>query len=117
MGRGAPQEQTARGFTRAQASFFYGELEGLQQLAPKHLGQPQDREEVGRPGGDPARPVQAQTSSGGDAVDVRVVLELLIPSVEQGDEAGRGPEIGPAHVDQGPRRGLEQQRMSCAGVP
>jgi len=50
-------------------------------------------------------------------VDVGVVLELLIPGVELGDEAGRGPEIGPAHVDQGARRGLEQQRMSGAGVP
>jgi hypothetical protein len=117
LGRGAPQEQTARGLTRAQASFFQGELEGLEQLAPKHLGQPQNRQEVGRPGGDPARPVQAQTSSGGDAVDVRVVLELLIPGVELGDQAGRGPEIGPAHVDQGPGCGLEQQRMSGAGVP
>jgi hypothetical protein len=40
LGRGAPQEETARDFTHAQAPFFQGELEGLKQLPPKHLGQP-----------------------------------------------------------------------------
>ena len=116
LGRGSPQQETARDFTHAQAPFYEGELEGLKELPPKHLGQPQDRQEVGRLGGDPALAVQAQASSGGDAVDVRVMLELLIPGVELGNEAGGGPEIAPAHVDHGLCRGFEQQRVRFVGV-
>jgi hypothetical protein len=40
---------------------------------------------------------------------VGVLFEELVPGVEYGDDPGRGPEMGPAHKDQCPRGGVEEQ--------
>ena len=43
--------------------------------------------------GDPARPVRRQAAAGNDAVDVRMVIEVLAPSVEDREEPDLGAEM------------------------
>ena len=91
-------------------------LESLEQLAPEDRGELPDREEEVRPRRDPALAVETQASPAGDAVDVGVMLEDLVPGVEHGDDARGGPEVSAAHLDQGRACGFEEQAMCDPGV-
>ena len=65
---------------------------------------------VGGPAGDPARAVQGKAAAGDEAMNVRMVLQVLTPGVEHADEADLGAEmlgIGGDHV-QRLGRGPEQ---------
>ena len=64
-----------------------------QELAPEDAAEDADRQEEARPAGDPARAVGGEPAAGDDAVDVGVVLEVLPPGVEDGQEADLGPEV------------------------
>ena len=52
-----------------------------------------DRQEEAGPAGDPARAVRRQAAAGHDAMDVRMVVQVLAPGVEHGDEADLGAEM------------------------
>ena len=105
---GATEEEEARVPGQGEAIFGESVLEGFEDLSSKHFREFPHGQKEARPGRDPARPVQTQTTSGDDDVDVRVKPEELIPGVEHGDEAGCGPEVLSAHLDHGLRGGLEK---------
>ena len=87
-------------------------LEGLENLASKDPRELPDRQEESGFRADPALAVPAEASPGGDAVDVRVVLEELVPRVEHRDDARGRSEVAPADIDQRCRCGVEEEAMS-----
>ena len=89
-----------------------------EELAPEDAAEDADRQEEARAAGDPARAVGRQPAAGHDAVDVRVVLEVLAPGVEDGQEADLGPEVLGVGGDllQGLGGGAEQQAVDHARV-
>ena len=80
-----------------------GGAEQRQELAPEDAAEHAHRQEESRPAGDPARAVGRQPTPRHDAVHMRVVLEVLAPGVEDGQEADLGPEV------------LRDRRRSAAG--
>ena len=50
---------------------------------------PHGREEA-RPAGNPSGAVQGQSAAGDEAIDVRMVMQVLAPAVQYGDEADLG---------------------------
>jgi hypothetical protein len=105
----APQQESAFVCGHAETTFHEGSLKSLEQLASKHFGKPPDGEEELQTRRDPPSPVKAQSSSGDDAVNMGVIPEQLIPGVKNGDQAGSGAKIGPAHLDDRLGGGLEQE--------
>jgi hypothetical protein len=89
-------------------------FESLEDLAPKDLRELSDRKEEARSRFDPALPVQTQPSPSGDAVDVGVRLEELIPRVEHRDDARSSPEVASADLDQGRCGRVEEERWRAA---
>ena len=64
-----------------------------EELAPEHAAEDADRQEETRTIGHPAGAVGRQAATRHDAMDVGVVLEVLAPGVEDGQEADLGPEV------------------------
>ena len=110
------QQKAACALGHAQAARGESDFKGLEKFSSKHHGELSDRQKESRSRRDPLSCVVVQSSTGHDAVDVRVKPELLIPGVENGDEAGRGPEVVPAHVDHGFRSSLEQEGIGGGWV-
>ena len=109
LSRRAPQQEPSFVFGHAQTALHESRLKSLEQLASKHFGKPPDGEEELQTRRDPQSPIKAQSSSGDDAVNVGVIPEQLIPGVENGDQAGSGAKIRPAHIDDRFGGGLEQE--------
>ncbi len=87
--------------------------EHRQELAPEDAAEDTNRQEEPRPAGDPPRGVGREPAAGDDAMDVGVVLEVLPPGVQHGEEADLGPEvlgIG-GDLSQGGGGGLEQEAV------
>ncbi len=69
-------------------------LERSDEFAAENLAENADREkELVVTGAYPVRVIARQAAGGDDAVDVGVVLELLVPSVEDAEEADFGAEM------------------------
>lgn len=105
----ATEQKATRGLRDAQTALGEGDFKRLEELPSKDDGEFPDREKESRSGRDPLSPIEAQSSTGRDAVDVWEIPELLIPRVENGDEAGCGSEVTATHLDHGLRCGLEQE--------
>jgi hypothetical protein len=95
-----------------------GGPEQREQFAAEDAAEDADRQEKPRPAGDPSRGVGGDPAAGGDAVDMGVMLEVLVPGVEDGEEADLGPEVVGAGGDllQGLRGGAEEQAVDHARV-
>ncbi len=91
---------------------------GESQLAAEDAAEDADRQEEARPAGDPARTVGGGPVAGDDAVDVGVMLEVLPPGVEDGQEADLRPEVLRVDGDlpQGLGGGAEEQAIDHARV-
>ena len=74
-------------------SLIEGAAKQSQELAPEHAAEHAHRQEESRPAGDPARAVGSEPTSRHDAMHMRMVLEVLAPGVEDGQEADLGPEV------------------------
>jgi len=112
----ATQQEAARGLRHAQTALDESGFKRLEKFPSKDDGEFSDRQKESRSGGDPSSAIEAQSSTGRDAVDVWKMPELLIPCVENGDEARCGSEVGATHVDHGLRCGLEQEGVGRARV-
>ena len=87
-------------------------------MAAKHPAEDADREEEPRPASDPMRPVGSESSSGHDAMDVGVMLQVLAPSVEDGKKADLDPEMLGVGGDptKGLGGGLKEEAVDHPGV-
>ena len=70
-----------------------GTAKQSQELAPKHAAEHAHRQEESWPAGDPTRAIRSQPTSRHDAMHMRMVLKVLAPGVEDGQEADLGPEV------------------------
>lgn len=112
----ATQQEAARGHRDAQTALGESDFKRLEKFPSKDHREFPDRQKESRSRRDPLRAIEAQSSTGRDAVDVGVIPELLIPGVEDGDEARCGSEVAATHVDHGLRYGLEQEGISGARI-
>ena len=85
-------------------------LEQVDELAAEHAAEHVHREEEPGRTGDPPRPVRRQAAAGDDAVDVRMMIEVLSPRVEDGEEPDVGAEMAriASDLEQRVARGAEQ---------
>ena len=67
-------------------------FEESEQFAPEQASQHGTRQEVTSSAGDPAGTIQSQTTSGNQAVQMGMVLQILAPSMEHGEDADAGTE-------------------------
>ena len=74
-------------------SLVEGAAKQSQELAPEHAAEHAHRQEESWPAGDPARAIGSQPTSRHDAMHMRMVLEVLAPGVEDGQEPDLGPEV------------------------
>jgi hypothetical protein len=70
------------------------------------------------PAGDPAGAIQGKPAAGYDAVQVRMKMQVLPPSVEHGEEADMRAEVSGlgGNGEQSFRSGLEQNRVNLSRV-
>ena len=68
-------------------------LEGLQKEPAEQRGQNPDRQEKVRPAGNPAITARRRSAAGHDAMQVRMKLEVLSPTVQDGKEADLRTEV------------------------
>ena len=95
-----------------------GGPEQREEFAAEDAAEDADREEESRAAGDPSRGVGGDAAAGDDAMDVGMMLEVLAPGVEDGQEADLGPEVLGIGGDllQGLGGGPEEQAVDDAGV-
>ena len=62
-------------------------FEAIDELAPKHFSEHLDRQEELGLRGDPSRVIGGETAGGHHTVYMRMMLELLVPGVEDAEEA------------------------------
>ncbi len=88
-----------------------GGPEARQELAPEDAAQHPDRQEEAVMARDPSRAVGREPATRHNAMHMGVVLEVLPPGVEDGQEADLSPEVSGigGDVQQGLRGGPEQQ--------
>jgi hypothetical protein len=93
-----------QGPMEAEPSVVEGPLEQSEELAPEQATQDPDGEEEVGGAGYPAGPIRGQASGGHHAVDVGMVMKVLAPGVEHGEEPDLGPEVTGigGHLEQGP---------------
>jgi hypothetical protein len=116
LGCGTTQEEASCVLGQGKETLREMVIEGFEELPSKDLRELPHGQEEAWPGGDPARLVQAQTTSGDNAVNVRVISELLIPGVENGDEAWSRPQVLSAHLDHGLTDRFKQERKRSVRV-
>ena len=89
-----------------------------EELPPEDAAEDADRQEEAGFARDPARAVGRQPAARHDAVDVRVMLQVLAPGVEDGQEADLGPEVLRVGGDllQGLGGGFEQEAVDLPRV-
>ncbi len=112
-----PGSEGARLGQRQQAAveLEFPSLEGVAQsgdeLAAEDAAEHTDGQEEGTPGGDPAGVIRSEAAGGNDAVDMRMKLQALIPTVEHAEEADLGAEVSPIAGDlqQGLGAGVKEQ--------
>ncbi len=67
-------------------------FQAVHKLTPEHLPENLDRQEESLLRIDPPGVVRSQTSGGNHAVDVRMMLEFLVPGVQDAEETDLGAE-------------------------
>jgi hypothetical protein len=78
---GATQQEAARGLRDAQTAPGESDFKRFEEFSSKDHGESSDRQKESRSRRDPLSAVEAQSSTGRDAVDVWEIPELLIPGV------------------------------------
>ena len=68
-------------------------FEGLEKEVAEEARQHGDREKEAGPAADPVLVVRAEAAAGNDAVDMRMVEQVLSPGVEDSEEADLGAEV------------------------
>jgi hypothetical protein len=88
-------------------------LQTSDELAAEDASEHLDREEEGSAGGDPTGVIRREASGGDHAVDMRMMLQSLIPGMEHAEEADLGAEVSriTSHFQQGCGTGVEQQAI------
>jgi len=72
---------------------FERRLKSRDELTAKHAPEHRDREKESRTGSNPAGVIERESAGGDNAVDMRMKLELLVPSVKHAEEADLSPEM------------------------
>lgn len=80
----------------------------MEELSAEDRTERLNREQKIRTGRDPAAAVQRQGAGRDEAVQMEVVSESLVPSMEHGNEAERSPQMSAGKLQQGLRDGSEQ---------
>ncbi len=95
-----------------------GGLQSGDELAAKDATEHLDREEEPVARRDPACMVESEAARGGHAVDVRMMLEPLVPGMEHAEEADLRAEVAgiASDLQQGCGTGLEEQVVDDALV-
>ena len=65
----------------------------LQKLSAEHATENADWQEEAWTTGNPARPIGGEPSAGDDAMDMRVMQQILSPGVQHGQKADLGPQM------------------------
>ena len=88
-----------------------GALQGFDKLAPKDATEHLDRKKESIARANPAGVVGREPAGGNDAMDVRMMLQLLIPGMEHTEKADLCPEMFgiASHFEQRFSAGAEQQ--------
>src|SRR3546814_4377042 len=73
------------------------------------------RQEEAGPAGDPACPVERRTAARHDAMNVRVMMQVLAPRMEHGDEADLGAEMLRVGRDPAQRLGRRPEQDGVDG--
>jgi hypothetical protein len=110
--------QRLQGSVEGQLAALEGLGEKGQKFTPEDPAQDTDREEeLGRTG-HPACSVQGQAAGGHHAVEVGMVVELLTPGMEQGEEADASPEVPGigADLEEGLGGRLEEEAVNRSAV-
>ena len=95
----------------AQFPFGAGALQGCHELTAKNPAQHLDGKKERVAGVDPAGVIQRESTGRDHAMDMRVMLELLIPGVQHAEETDLGAQMSgiASHFEQGCGAGAEQQ--------
>jgi hypothetical protein len=93
MRRSGAVRRGARGGRRTRACSRERRSSVREELTAEDPAQYLDGEEERAPGSDPACLVGNKAASCGDAVDMRMVLEPLVPRIEHAEKADRGAEM------------------------
>jgi hypothetical protein len=118
LGRGATKEEARCVLGQSDETRGESVIESFEELPSKDFRELPHGQEEAWPGRDPARLIETETASRDDAVEVRVIPQLLIPGVENGDEARCGSEVAATHLDHGLADGLEQEcKCLCRIAP
>jgi len=93
-------------------------FQAIHELAPKHFSENLDGQEKSLLRVDPPGVVRSQTAGGNHAVDVRMMLEFLVPGVQDTEETDLSAEALRVACDlkQCLGAGLEQQGVDFAFV-
>jgi hypothetical protein len=115
-GEGARFRQRQEESVELECAGAKGGLESGNKLAAKDTAEHFDRQEEGLAGRDPAVAIRSEAASGNYAVDVWMMLQSLIPGVEQTEEAYVGilsVSIWRASMKSSLRRFLTQLVVHC----
>ena len=77
----------------AQLAGVEGGLQVLEEQPAEQAREHAHRQEEAGPAGDPARAVEREAAARHDAMDVRMMVQVLAPGVEHGDDADLGAEM------------------------
>ena len=91
--------------------FVESMLEGGDELTAEHTAEYFDGKKEGVVGGDPAAVVGSESTSGDYAVNVRMMLQSLIPGMEHAEEADLGAQVTriAGDLQEGLGAGVKQQ--------
>jgi hypothetical protein len=103
----------AKGEANASGASQEGVLEGLEELAPKHLGQYDHGHEKARTGSDPVIVSWVETTPRNDAMDVGMKSQGLRPGVKDGDGSWGHSQTALAHGMERSYGSLEEQRVGA----
>jgi hypothetical protein len=103
----------------AEETEFAGREVGAQRVEEEPPEQPREdthRQKEAGSAGHPARTVERWTAAGHDAMDVRVVMQVLAPGVKHGDQADLGAEMLRVGGDGAQRLGRRAQQDGIDGL-
>ena len=103
--------QQLQGSMKTELAFAEGALQSLDELAPKDPAQYLDGKKKGTAGLDPAAVIRGQTSRGQHAMDMGMMLEFLVPGVQDAEETDLGAEMPgvTGYLEESFSAGSEQQ--------
>ena len=90
---GARLSQRQKIAVELELALMEGVAKSVNELAAECAAENANGQEEGAPGGDPAGVIRSHAAGGHDAVDMRVKLQALSPTVEHAEEADFGTEM------------------------